>query len=110
MSITFDGIEFHKVTVPFISTVEKAERTVLRINQAAEIDGRRPIVFSTLVRDEIRSVVRRSEGLFLDFFDAFLAPLEKEFELPSAESTGRAHGIADSSRHTHRSGAPDRGT
>lgn len=100
--VQFDGIEFHKVTVPFISTVEKAESTVLRINQAAETDGHRPIVFSTLVRDEIRTAVRQSEGLFLDFFDAFLGPLEKEFETPSAERTGRAHGIADLKAYTNR--------
>ena len=100
--VQFDGLEFDKVTVPFVSTVEKARSTVLRINRAAEADGCRPVVFSTLVRDEIRKVLRDSNGLFLDFFDAFLGPLEKEFQMPSAHSTGRAHGIADLKAYTHR--------
>ena len=100
--VQFDGIEFHKVTVPFISTVEKAESTVLRINQAAENDKCRPVVFSTLVQDEIKRVVRQSEGLFLDFFDAFLAPLEKELGVQSALRTGRAHGMGDVEAYTNR--------
>jgi len=100
--VQFDGLEFDKVTVPFVSTVEKARSTVLRINRAAEADGCRPVVFSTLVRDEIRKVLRGSDGLFLDFFDAFLAPLEKEFQMPSAHGTGRSHGIADLKAYTHR--------
>ena len=40
----------------------------------ASRDGARPIVFSTLVKDDLRAIVKRSHGLFLDFFDAFLGP------------------------------------
>ena len=43
----------------------------------------------------MRSRVKRSEGLFLDFFDAFLGPLEAELQVKSSERAGRAHGIAD---------------
>ena len=53
------------------------------------------MVFSTLVKDELRSIVKRSDGLFLDFFDAFLGPLEGELQVKSSEREGRAHGIAD---------------
>ena len=41
------------VRLPFIDTVDKAHQTVRQINHAAEVDGRRPIVFSTLVNMEI---------------------------------------------------------
>ncbi len=81
----FDGLEFRQVTLPFIST----------INTTAVDDGMRPIVFSTLVRAEVRSIVKHSDGLFLDFFDAFLGPLESELKVKSSEREGRAHGIAD---------------
>lgn len=100
--VQFDGIEFHRVTVPFISSIDKARQTVERINRTGAADGVRPVVFSTLVKDEMREEVRKSDGLFLDFFDAFLAPLEKELEVPSAVSTGRAHGIADTKTYTER--------
>ena len=69
----FDGLEFGQVTLPFIATVDKAEEAVRRINAVAGGDGMRPIVFSTLVQDEIcATVIKRRNGLFLDFFDAFL--------------------------------------
>jgi len=91
----FDGLEFRQVTLPFISTADKAEEAVGKINATAVDDGMRPIVFSTLVRAEVRAIVKRSDGLFLDFFDAFLGPLESELQVKSSEREGRAHGIAD---------------
>jgi len=91
----FDGVEFRQVTLPFIASPDKAEEAVRKIDATRRADGLRPIVFSTLVKDELRSIVKRSEGLFLDFFDAFLGPLEAELETKSSERAGRAHGIAD---------------
>jgi hypothetical protein len=98
----FEGLEFRQVTLPFISTVDKAEEAVRKIDAAATDDGRKPIVFSTLVRGDVRSVVKRSNGLFLDFFDAFLNPLESELDVKSSAREGRAHGIADQSVYTAR--------
>jgi hypothetical protein len=91
----FDGLEFRQVTLPFISTADKAEEAVRKINATALEDGERPVVFSTLVKGEVRSIVKGSQGLFLDFFDAFLHPLESELQVKSSEREGRAHGIAD---------------
>jgi regulator of PEP synthase PpsR (kinase-PPPase family) len=91
----FEGLEFRQVTLPFISTVDKAVEAVRKIDATGAADGIRPIVFSTLVKAELRSVVKRSNGLFLDFFDAFMSPLEGELEVKSSERAGRAHGIAD---------------
>lgn len=91
----FDGLDFRKVTVPFVSSLDKARHTVRMINLTAEKDGLQPIVFSTLVQRDVRAVVRECEGFFLDFFDSFLEPLEKELGMSSALATGRAHGITD---------------
>ena len=91
----FDGLEFRQVTLPFIASVDKAEEAVRQINATGAEDGQRPVVFSTLVKGDLRSIVKRSNGLFLDFFDAFLGPLEGELRVKSSERAGRAHGIAD---------------
>ena len=91
----FEGLDFRQVTLPFIASVDKAEEAVRKIDATLAADGARPIVFSTLVKGDLRSIVKRSQGLFLDFFDAFLAPLEAELEVKSSERAGRAHGIAD---------------
>jgi len=98
----FDGLDFRPVTLPFVSGIDKAEEVVRKVNAAAVETGLRPIVFSTLVQDELRAVVKRSQALFLDFFDAFMEPLEKEFALRSTHRAGRAHGMADILAYTTR--------
>ncbi len=91
----FDGIEFRQMTVPFISTVDKAIEAVRKIDLVCAQEGMRPIVFSTLVREEIRNVVRGSSGFFLDFFDPFLSPLENELKTQSTHIASRTHRMAD---------------
>ena len=98
----FDGLEFRPVTLPFVSSVDKAEEAARKINLAADETGVRPIIFSTLVHTEVRDIVKRSNGLFLDFFDAFVGPLESELATRSTHRTGRAHGIADLTAYTTR--------
>jgi regulator of PEP synthase PpsR (kinase-PPPase family) len=73
----FAGLEVHEVTLPFISTVEKAHEAVRRINRTAEEEGARPIVFSTLVEDELRGIVMKCNALFLDCFAGLVVPLER---------------------------------
>ena len=91
----FDGLEFRQVTLPFISTVDKAEEAVRKINATAVADGQRPIVFSTLVREDLRQVLLGGNALLLDFFAAFLGPIETELAVKSAQREGRAHGMQD---------------
>jgi [pyruvate, water dikinase]-phosphate phosphotransferase / [pyruvate, water dikinase] kinase len=91
----FDGQRFRQVTLPFIDTDDKAREAVKKINDAARTAALRPIVFSTLVQDDFRAIVREADGLHLDIFDVFLEPLEKEFEQVSTHQPGRAHGMSD---------------
>jgi [pyruvate, water dikinase]-phosphate phosphotransferase / [pyruvate, water dikinase] kinase len=98
----FDGIEFRQVTVPFISTVDKAIEAVRKIDLVAKQEGVRPIVFSTLVQEDVRNVVRASTGFFLDFFDPFLSPLENELKTQSHHLTSRSHRMADTHAYAMR--------
>jgi regulator of PEP synthase PpsR (kinase-PPPase family) len=91
----FAGLDVHEVTMPFVSNVAKAREAVRRIDRAAEEEGVRPIVFSTLVEDELRAIVMGCNALFLDCFAGLLAPLEHELERRSSHRTGRSHPVAD---------------
>jgi regulator of PEP synthase PpsR (kinase-PPPase family) len=91
----FDSHNFRQVTLPFIDNDDKALEAVEKINEAAANAAVRPIVFSTLVQDEFRAVVRQANGLHLDIFDVFLEPLEKELQQKSTHTAGRAHGMSD---------------
>ena len=98
----FDGQAFRQVTLPFISTVDKAEEAVRRINATGAAEGVRPVIFSTLVQEDMREIIKRANGLFLDFFDAFLGPLEQELKAKSSRAQGRAHGMLDLGAYTLR--------
>ncbi|MGH8321071.1 MAG: posphoenolpyruvate synthetase regulatory kinase/phosphorylase PpsR [Gammaproteobacteria bacterium] len=98
----FNEDGFRQVTVPFIASVDKANEAVTRINAAAAEDGIRPIVFSTIVDDAIRVIVQRSEVLYLDFFDTFIGPLERELGVKSSHTAGRAHASADNAAYIQR--------
>jgi len=98
----FDGQAFRQVTLPFISTVDKAEEAVRRINATAAAEGVRPVIFSTLVQEDMREIIKRAHGLFLDFFDAFLGPLELELKVKSSRAQGKAHGMQDIGAYTLR--------
>src|SRR6266446_8523471 len=98
----FEGLEFRPVTLPFVSSVDKAQEAVRRINRAAEEQGLRPIVFSTLVQDDLREIVVTANALFLDLFSAFVGPLERELDTRSTHRAGRAHGMADLAAYTTR--------
>ena len=98
----FDGIEFRQVTVPFIATVDKAIEAVRKIDLVGAQEGVRPIIFSTLVQEDVRNVVRGSSGFFLDFFDPFLAPLENELKTQSTHVASRTHRMADTHAYATR--------
>ena len=97
----FEGQEFRPVTLPFVSSLDKAEEAVRRINRAAS-QGLRPIVFSTLVQDDLREILMGANALFLDLFSTFVGPLERELDARSTHRAGRAHGIADLAAYTTR--------
>jgi len=65
------------VRLPFIDSVDKAHQVVRQINHVGETEGKRPIVFTTLVNMDILSVIKtHCNGMLLDMFGMFVAPLE----------------------------------
>ena len=103
----FEGYDFDQVTVPFIDSVDKADEAVHRINCAATDTGQRPIIFSTLVHDEIRERFAGCSGLMLDFFSTFLGQMERELLIRSSHTVGRAHGMKDPGAYDKRIDATD---
>lgn len=98
----FEGISHTQVRMPFIDSVEKARDCVIRIDEAKTRDGARPIVVSTLVNPEAVVVLRKADALILDFFGAFIAPLEAELGIKSSHTIGRSHSRVNSSEYVAR--------
>ncbi|MCH7981239.1 MAG: kinase/pyrophosphorylase [Proteobacteria bacterium] len=91
----FNSQNFRQVTLPFIDTRDKAREAVKRINASGISKSLRPIIFSTLVQDDFREIVREANGLHLDIFDVFLDPLAEELQEEPTHEPGRAHGMSD---------------
>jgi [pyruvate, water dikinase]-phosphate phosphotransferase / [pyruvate, water dikinase] kinase len=88
----FEGINFRQIRVPFVDNPEKAEECLRRIREVREQDGIRPLVVLTMINPEISALLRQGDALFLDIFEVFIAPLEKELGMRSAHTVGRSHG------------------
>ena len=52
----FENIEFRRVTLPYVDSVDKAKEASVHIDAAAQEDRRRPLVFSTLTQPELRNM------------------------------------------------------
>src|SRR5699024_5840279 len=91
----FHGVEFEKLTLPYIQDRESAQRAVIKINEYAELHNTTPIVFSTLVSQEHRELIKQSRGFVLDAVAAVLGPLEEELGVRSSLKVGQRHSIQD---------------
>jgi len=98
----FEGVEFNQVTLPFVDSTEKAEDCLARIEAERANGNGPPIVFSTLVNQDLRSVVRKANALFLDFFETFIDPLEAGLGLKSSHTIGRSHSAMDKKEYHQR--------
>lgn len=98
----FDGISFERITLPYIDTKEKALQVVQRINHCAAVEMDRPIVFDTVVDQEIRDLLAQSQGYLIDIFSTFLKPLELELNHSSSYTVGRSHAIVNSQEYLTR--------
>ena len=89
---------------PFIDSAEKAWTVVAEINQVAEREGKRPIVFITLVDDAVREILtgEACKGMVLDMFRTFVEPLEIEFGVKSNHRVGRFSDASQSQEYHER--------
>lgn len=91
----FGHIEFEKVTLPFVDSVEKARDAVARIEKAALDSDGKPIIFDTVVNQDVRAVLATANAFLIDIFGSFLKPLEEELCTHSSYTVGKSHAVSD---------------
>lgn len=101
----FPNVEFNTEVLPFVDTREQAEKAVRLINAAGDGEDCRPIVFATLVDDEIRGVIANCDCEFFDLFATFVNPLEEVLGTQSSHKVGVFHGMANARGYAARIGA-----
>ncbi len=98
----FDSIDFITHTIPYIDTEEKALKAVELINRNAQQSDNQPVLISTIVKNEIKTILHRSQALMLDVFEHFIAPLEEEFDEHSNLRVGKKHSLEDKKAYDNR--------
>ncbi|RYF08039.1 MAG: kinase/pyrophosphorylase [Comamonadaceae bacterium] len=91
------------VRLPFIDTEDKAHQVVRQINHTAELEGRKPVVFTTLVNMSVLRIIEGGcKGMLLDMFGTFIRPLETELGIKSHHRVGRFSDVSLSKEYTDR--------
>ena len=98
----FDSLRFRLRRIPFVDSLEKADQAANTIVTQGQEDGKRPIVFSTLVNAEILARIRKVPALHLDMFQTFVEPLERELGMKSSHTIGRFHHATDTDAYKDR--------
>lgn len=95
-------LRFKQVRLPFVDTLDKAHDATRRINEVGALEGKLPIVFSTLVKPDLSAVLRHAKAMHMDLFQTFVEPLEQELGVKSTHTIGRSHNTADSEEYKNR--------
>ncbi|QGU33089.1 posphoenolpyruvate synthetase regulatory kinase/phosphorylase PpsR [Thermochromatium tepidum] len=98
----FDTVEFEQVYMPYINTELRAQALTQRMQEAAERDGVRPIVFATMLDDGIRAILKGGNCFYIELFEVFVEPLARELGVPPSLKAGRSHAITKPSYYTKR--------
>ena len=97
----FEGVEFIKNYEPFIDDAQKAYNLVKTINNIAE-NGIKPLVFSTQINSQARTIVAKSNCFFFDFFETFISKIENALGIESCHTAGRSHSLSYNKNYTRR--------
>ncbi|NEX20589.1 kinase/pyrophosphorylase [Thiorhodococcus mannitoliphagus] len=98
----FDSVDFEQVYMPYINTDLRAKALTQRLQEAADRDGARPIVFATMLNEEIRDIIKSGNCFYMELFEVFVGPLSKELGVPPSMKSGRSHAITKPSFYTKR--------
>jgi len=98
----FQNVLIQSHTLPYIDTEEKATQAVEHINKSYNLDNEKPIVFSTIVKPNVRNIIANSHSFVIDFFQSHLGSLEKELGMPSSQAVGLSHAVQDIERYNSR--------
>ena len=91
------------VRLPFIDTIDKAHQAVRQINHTGEVEGSKPLVFTTVVNMDVLHVLQEHcMGMLLDMFGTFVNPLEEELGVKSHHRVGRFSDVSKSKEYHDR--------
>ena len=101
----FPTISFESETLAFIDTVDKANNVITSCQLIEQQQGHAPLLFITIVDEDIRAIFTAADLPVFDLFDTFIGPMEKALGMESSHKVGRSHGVTDTKAYTSRMAA-----
>jgi len=98
----FPTIEFRIETFTFIDDAEKTTQLVNRCLRIREKYGIGPMVFLTMVNDDLRAQITEAGIKVFDLFQTFIGPMEERLGVSSSHTIGGSHGVQDENAYTSR--------
>lgn len=95
-------LPFQKIRIPFVDTPEKTREAIERIQRSRSHGAERPIVFSTLVKPELLSILHEADALHLNVMQPFIAQLTNELGTPAKKEIGLNHQMTGSDEYEDR--------
>lgn len=91
----FHNARFNIKYTPFINTRDKAQALANEILHRAEAEGKKPIVFATMVDEEINTLLKHAECHYFELFDRFMPDLMQIIQLEPSRQSGVSHGLTN---------------
>ena len=102
--IQFPDLRFERRLIPFISSVQEAQRVVGILDEAMQ-GPVTPLAFTTAAVDEIREVLHTSKCPIIDFFGMHMDRVESILGVRGMHVAARLHGVGDIRRYNNRMAA-----
>lgn len=98
----FGDARFIKRYTPFINTRDKAQALANELAHRAEAEGKKPIVFATMVDEEISTLLKHAECHYFELFDRFMPDVTEAIGMPPVRQSGISHGLINPANYEAR--------
>ncbi|MFT2109513.1 pyruvate, water dikinase regulatory protein [Marinomonas sp. 2405UD68-3] len=92
--LSFFDVKIDTLSVPFLTTIEKANGLCKQINDEIAL-GHPSLVFYTISDSEIRDIIQSCDSHCYNLFGDLLSPIEKALGVPAMPTAQKAHGIKE---------------
>lgn len=98
----FSGPTFCHHTLPYIDTREKAVKALMQITDAHQTEKVQPIIFMTVLNEEVNRLMHTSGAYIIDLFASFLPGLETELDSHPLYTVGKKRSTTRSDSYHRR--------
>lgn len=96
----FDIYDFEYSTLPYIDTPAKAQTVLTQVTEAFQkAAGEPPIIFSTLMNQEVCGILSQCPGTMIDAYAHFIPQLEDALGMKASGQAGRSHSVKSADQY-----------